>query len=734
MSGFRAKSSAFIQVKVLELMRNCIGNHSGPVANNYFFLPIASLMTQIETQRMVKKNFSSKKLLYMEKHAPYRHRIDWDDENYEILKCLWESTTCRRRLAELLIEKIDVRLRRYANRSLDRDPVKLRLDELQKTFCLSDLEREILLVAFFVENEFLHLNKEYGRRNNQNDRIALIAKCLDRPLSKVTRALQASEKLRRYRCLDAELVFNKELNGFLYGLGSAPLASSYYRQNSEKTLPWSFYGALAERHGELLRLLLSTRHPKRGVNVLLYGAPGTGKTSFAHSLAAELGLTCYDVAQDTHGSGDATRSNPMHRFAALQICDAQVNPVNSLLVVDEADDMLRSRSGYELSSFLSSGSGVMGDKGMLNSVLDCVRTPCFWITNTDADSLDTSSRRRFDYSIRFEQLNASQRTAIWRNNVKQLKLSRLISAPLIEKLAEKYETSAGGITQVLQNVTDMKPSLDTCEALIDQLMKPHCELLGIRTDQTFSVAKDYSLEGLTIDGDIPLEKIVGAVRSFQTHRSHDADRPRMNLLLSGPPGSGKTEFVKYLGGVLKTKVIVKTGSDILSMWVGGTEKNIKKAFEEAASEQAILFIDEIDGLMQTRERAQRAWEVTQVNELLQRMENFDGVMIAATNLYQNLDTASVRRFTFKLNFDYLNRDGKVVFFEKMFRSCLTASEVQALDRICDLTPGDFRTVRQSLYYLGDTVTNVERLNRLRAESKAKALGRGTQIGFGLGGV
>jgi len=54
MSGFRAKSSAFIQVKVLELMRNCIGNHSGPVANNYFFLPIASLMTQIETQRMVK--------------------------------------------------------------------------------------------------------------------------------------------------------------------------------------------------------------------------------------------------------------------------------------------------------------------------------------------------------------------------------------------------------------------------------------------------------------------------------------------------------------------------------------------------------------------------------------------------------------------------------------------------------------------------------------------------------
>lgn len=176
-----------------------------------------------------------------------------------------------------------------------------------------------------------------------------------------------------------------------------------------------------------------------------------------------------------------------------------------------------------------------------------------------ADSLDASSRRRFDYSIRFDQLTATQRAAIWQNNVKQLKVSRLISAPLIEKLSEKYEASAGEITQVLQNVADMKPSPDACEALIDQLMKPHCELLGIRTDQTFVVAKDYSLAGLAIDGDIPLEKIVGAVCSFQTHRSRDADRPRMNLLLSGPPGSGKTEFVKYLGGVLKTKSSAELG-------------------------------------------------------------------------------------------------------------------------------------------------------------------------------
>jgi SpoVK/Ycf46/Vps4 family AAA+-type ATPase len=279
----------------------------------------------------------------------------------------------------------------------------------------------------------------------------------------------------------------------------------------------------------------------------------------------------------------------------------------------------------------------------------------------------------------------------------------------------------------------MKPSPRECEGLIDKLMQPHCELLGIKTDNKFAVSKDYTLEGLNIKGDISLEKIVEAVRSFQSHKTGDSDRPRMNILLSGPPGTGKTEFVKHLGEVLKTKVIVKTGSDILSMWVGGTEKNISGAFTEAENEHAILFFDEVDGLMQARERAQRSWEVTQVNELLQRMESFAGVFIAATNFYQNLDPASIRRFSFKLAFDYLNREGKIRFFRKMFQSDLSDDEAERLSRIPDLTPGDFRTVRQSLYYLGGNVTNAERIDALKSESMAKAQskgeGSGNLIGF-----
>ena len=68
----------------------------------------------------------------------------------------------------------------------------------------------------------------------------------------------------------------------------------------------------------------------------------------------------------------------------------------------------------------------------------------------------------------------------------------------------------------------------------------------------------------------------------------------------GPPGTGKTEFVKHLGKELDRKVLVMKGSDLLSKYVGESEQNIAKAFQRAETEHVILFFDEIDGLVQDR--------------------------------------------------------------------------------------------------------------------------------------
>ena len=138
----------------------------------------------------------------------------------------------------------------------------------------------------------------------------------------------------------------------------------------------------------------------------------------------------------------------------------------------------------------------------------------------------------------------------------------------------------------------------------------------------------------------------------------------------------------------------------------------------------------MDGLLQDRAGASHSWEITQVNELLQQMENFDGVMVAATNFAKNLDPATMRRFTFKLEFGYLDDDGKRMFFERMFKTTLTDDEFAELKYLRNLAPGDFRTVRQEQFYLGGEVSNKDRIEALKEECAVKKDGESSgPIGF-----
>ncbi|OAM87233.1 ATP-binding protein [Termitidicoccus mucosus] len=749
MSTYQFEKNEFIKLKSIEFFRNFIRNHNDKITDDDAFNPLRDAVAWTDVVRHFKAAFSGDELralhadILLETLYPAEADATGHDTGASkkylrqhltgFFQETWNSLS-HDKMRSIILNLLDT----PAATVREKDIFEHRLEELQATLLLSEMERDTLLVLYFINDNFLALPEACPRSIAPRRKINFIAQCLDHGIHEVRHILSPDAKLQRYGCIDRDFDFNSVLHGFLVGADNNPLASHFYAKHDGETLPWDFYGELAEKHGALLKRLVLARAPERGLNILLHGEPGTGKTSFARSLARELNMECHEIAQGKTDRDGGHVSHTAFRFGALQLCASRIRAGRGIIIVDEADDMLRrAGSGGLLGIFSDSAQSGAGDKGRLNAVLDTIKATVVWITNTPSGELDESNRRRFDYSIRFDKLNDVQRLAIWKNNVRKHKLENLFDDIALEKFAGDYETSAGGVSLVLQNIAALAPEKNEAPVLVEKLIVPHCELLDIKSANTALLpAKDYTLDGLNIKSAVKLDRIIAAFRRFQSEPAPASpDRPRMNVLLSGPPGTGKTEFVKHLGKTLDTKIVVRMGSDLLSKWVGGTEQNIAAAFREAGAGKYILFLDEIDGLLQNRERSNRSWEVTQVNELLQQMENFGGILVAATNFSQNLDPAAIRRFTFKLEFDYLDSPGKELFFERMFSSPLTAGEAARLEAIPNLAPGDFRTARQGLYYLGGDITNNDRLAALETESNAKKQtgSAARRIGFGTVG-
>lgn len=149
--------------------------------------------------------------------------------------------------------------------------------------------------------------------------------------------------------------------------------------------------------------------------------------------------------------------------------------------------------------------------------------------------------------------------------------------------------------------------------------------------------------------------------------------------------------------MLGKQVIVKRSSDLLNCYVGMTERNIALAFEEAKSENAILVIDEADSFLQKRGNADHSWEITQVNEMLTQIENFEGIFVATTNALNAMDDACLRRFDLKVKFDYLDAEKAKTLFKRYCEkicpdSTIDESVLEAVGNLRSLTPGDFATL------------------------------------------
>lgn len=249
-----------------------------------------------------------------------------------------------------------------------------------------------------------------------------------------------------------------------------------------------------------------------------------------------------------------------------------------------------------------------------------------------------------------------------------------------------------------------------------------------RTSNEYNVIhpKDIALQSFDLsllNLDQNPEQLLKRMENFYSFRTRDLGINNLTTLFSGPSGAGKTHLIRYLSKKLNKPVMFLSASAFLSKFVGETEQNTKKIFEHAEKNDYIVFIDEIEGLLQSRASADNSWEMTQVNELLVRLENFKGVCIGATNLYQSLDPAFYRRFTLKVEFSFMKKEVRWQYVKKKFHHIIntaaSASAEDQLKKINYLTPGDIESVYRRLILDGVTYNPIEIVNEIEREVSLK---------------
>jgi SpoVK/Ycf46/Vps4 family AAA+-type ATPase len=199
----------------------------------------------------------------------------------------------------------------------------------------------------------------------------------------------------------------------------------------------------------------------------------------------------------------------------------------------------------------------------------------------------------------------------------------------------------------------------------------------------------------------------------------------VTALFSGPPGTGKTMAAEVVAGALGLDLYRIDLAQVVSKYIGETEKNLNAVFSAAEDSNAILFFDEADALFGRRSEVQDAhdrYANIEVAYLLQKMEQYEGAAILATNLRQNLDEAFMRRLSFVINFPFPDESSRQRIWQGIWPEETPVDsqlDFARLARRFRLSGGNIRNIALAAAYLaaqdGGLVTNEHLLLAVRRE-------------------
>jgi SpoVK/Ycf46/Vps4 family AAA+-type ATPase len=624
----------------------------------------------------------------------------------------------------------------WLGRSLKKEStlVQKNIDSLAGLLQLNPAERALLLYGTLAryQRDLRGLLVEF-KVSNAQEAYAAIASVAGVSETDVAEALRAGSRLERIGMVEnlisehnitdlADLMkVSEQLPPVLMRKyeGPSDLMAVFTRpaRRTELTVTdFDFVGIDQKMMTALLANAVARKEP--GVNVLLYGPPGTGKTELAKVAAQSAGLELYEVE---YADRDGNSLSGRDRYRSLQISQVFLKgSSNVALLFDEVEDVFPpiSTDAAQLMARMDTGdgavSGSVSGKAWVNQILETNPVPVIWVTNR-IEQIDPAFRRRFQYHLELKSPPPGARESLVARALAGVEVAEGFAAKLAER---KGLTPAQIRTAVKFAKLAGDPSLGegaSLQALIERQLGNADKALGnIALERgARRVVTSYDLDLVNTESRFEVPRIVEALR----RKSYGT------LCFYGPPGTGKTALAEHIAQQLQRPLMVRQASDIMSKYVGETEQNMAKMFDEAQSESAVLLLDEADSFLRSRRLAERNYEVSEVNEMLQGMERYAGVFICTTNLFQELDEAALRRFTFKVQFKPLTGPQR----ERMFiaealegdASQLTREQASRLAQLNALAPGDFASVKRQVDVLGEVYMPDEFLSQLEAEHRVK---------------